>query len=40
MLERFNRDLASLSEAIRSSDGDRILQIFSEAKSARDGFAG
>ncbi len=40
MLERFNRDLASLSEAIRASDGDRILQIFSEAKSARDGFAG
>ena len=40
MLERFNRDLESLSEAIRSSDGDRILQIFSEAKSARDGFAG
>ena len=40
MLERFNRDLASLSEAIRTSDGDRILQVFSEAKSARDGFAG
>lgn len=40
MLERFNRDLASLSEAIRASDGDRILQVFSEAKSARDGFAG
>ena len=40
MLERFNLDLASLSEAIRASDGDRILQVFSEAKSARDGFAG
>jgi prephenate dehydrogenase len=40
MLARFNRDLESLSEAIRASDGDRILQIFSDAKSARDGFAG
>jgi prephenate dehydrogenase len=40
MLERFNHDLASLSAAIRASDGDRILQIFSDAKSARDGFTG
>lgn len=40
MLERFNCDLASMSEAIRTSDGDRILKIFTEAKSARDGFAG
>ncbi len=40
MLERFNHDLASLSAAIRASDGDRILQIFSDAKSARDGFSG
>jgi len=39
MLERFNRDLASLSGAIRAGDGDRILQIFNDAKSARDGFA-
>jgi len=39
MLERFNHDLASLSTALQAGDGNHILQIFSDAKSARDGFA-
>ncbi len=40
MLERFNRDLVSLSDAIRAGDGERILKVFSDAKMARDGFVG
>ncbi len=40
MLERFSHDLNNLSDAIQANDGERILQIFSDAKSARDGFSG
>ncbi len=40
MLERFNQDLKHLSDAIQAGDSEHILQIFSDAKSARDGFSG
>lgn len=40
MLERFNHDLADLSAAIHAGDGERILEVFSDAKTARDEFVG
>ena len=40
MVEHFGRDLEALKTAIREQDGDRILQIFQDAKTARDRFAG
>jgi len=39
MIERFDQDIASLAEAIRRHDGERLLSIFQEAKIARDAFA-
>jgi prephenate dehydrogenase len=38
MLKRFSHDLDVLAQAIGQSDADRILQIFSDAKAARDAF--
>ena len=40
MVERFKNDLDDLTAAIRSQDAHRILQIFQDAKAARDAFAG
>jgi len=40
MIEHFSGDLELLSGAIRDKDGEKILQIFRDAKSARDVFAG
>jgi prephenate dehydrogenase len=36
VLEKFNTDLARLTEAIRNQDSSAILEIFQHAKSARD----
>ena len=40
MIERFDQDIASLADAIRRHDGDRLLAIFQDAKAARDAFLG
>jgi prephenate dehydrogenase len=40
MVEHFNLDLAALTTAIRERDADAILRIFTDAKAARDAFAG
>ena len=40
MVERFREDLDDLTAAIRSRDTTKILQIFQDAKAARDVFAG
>jgi len=40
MIERFDQDIASLADAIRRHDGDRLLAIFQGAKAARDAFLG
>jgi prephenate dehydrogenase len=40
MIDRFEQDIAGLAEAIRGRDGDRLLAIFTDAKAARDAFAG
>jgi len=39
MLDRFNDDLGMLRTAVDSRDGDTLLKIFSDAKTARDAFA-
>jgi prephenate dehydrogenase len=39
ILESYGRDLAGLAEAIRVRDGDKVLQVFTRAKQARDAFA-
>jgi len=36
MLKRFSDDLDELARAIKEGDGDRLLEIFSRAKAARD----
>jgi prephenate dehydrogenase len=38
MIERFIVDLQALDVAVRDHDGDRLLEIFSHAKAARDRF--
>ncbi len=38
MLARFGVELSDLAEAIRRGDGDRLLEIFTRAKAARDGY--
>jgi prephenate dehydrogenase len=38
MIERFMADLQALDAAVRDHDGDRLLEIFSHAKAARDRF--
>ena len=40
MLDRFGDDLSRLSDAIRSGDGDYLMQNFLRAKQARDRFCG
>lgn len=40
VMERFRDDMDMLGNAIRDKDDTKILQIFQEAKSARDAFAG
>lgn len=40
MISRYEADVAALTKAIREHDGDRLLAIFSDAKAARDTFAG
>jgi prephenate dehydrogenase len=40
MISRYEADVAALAKAIRERDGDRLLAIFSDAKAARDTFAG
>jgi prephenate dehydrogenase len=39
MIERFSSDLQVLANAVRDHDSDRLAQIFTAAKQARDGFA-
>ncbi len=39
MIERFDRELMALAEAIRTQDGGKILKSFTQAKAARDAFA-
>lgn len=39
MIERFSTDLQVLADAVRDHDSDRLAQIFTAAKQARDGFA-
>ncbi len=39
MLDCFAAELTSLSETLRESDGDHLLEIFERAKAARDRFA-
>jgi prephenate dehydrogenase len=39
MIDRFEQDIDTLVEAIRGHDGDRLLEIFRDAKAARDAFA-
>jgi prephenate dehydrogenase len=38
MIERFIGDLQDLDRAVEARDGDRLLQIFADAKAARDRF--
>jgi prephenate dehydrogenase len=38
MIERFIGDLLVLDQAVEARDGDRLLQIFGDAKAARDRF--
>jgi len=38
MIERFIGDLLALDQAVEARDGDRLLQIFGDAKAARDRF--
>ncbi len=40
MVERFKNDLDDLTAAIRSQDAHKVLEIFQDAKAARDAFAG
>ncbi len=39
-LHAFREDLAALAEAIEGGDGERLLEIFSRAKAARDRYCG
>lgn len=38
MIERFTADLLALDQAVEARDGERLLQIFGDAKAARDRF--
>ena len=38
MIKRFSRDLDVLAAAVSTHDGEKLLQLFSAAKHARDGF--
>lgn len=38
MIDRFEQDIATLTRAIRTGDGERLLTIFADAKAARDAF--
>jgi prephenate dehydrogenase len=38
MIERFIGDLQVLDAAVEAHDGERLLQIFADAKAARDRF--
>jgi prephenate dehydrogenase len=38
MIERFIADLQVLDQAVSAHDGDRLMQIFGDAKAARDRF--
>jgi prephenate dehydrogenase len=38
MIERFSADLQVLADAVRDHDSDKLYEIFSAAKQARDGF--
>lgn len=40
MIARYQHDVAVLESAIRERDGERLLSIFTDAKAARDAFAG
>jgi prephenate dehydrogenase len=40
MVARYEQDVAALAQAIRDHDGERLLAIFKDAKTARDTFAG
>ena len=40
MIERFEQDIAALTDAIRQRDGERLLALFQDAKAARDAFTG
>ncbi len=40
MVERFKNDLDDLTAAIRIQDAHKVLEIFQDAKAARDAFAG
>jgi prephenate dehydrogenase len=40
MVEQFSNDLDALTQAMRKRDADAILKIFTDAKAARDAFAG
>ena len=40
MVKHFSKDLDALTDAMRKRDADAILKIFTDAKSARDAFAG
>jgi prephenate dehydrogenase len=39
MIERFTTDLQVLADAVRDHDSDKLQEIFTAAKQARDGFA-
>ncbi len=39
MIERFSTDLQVLADAVRDHDSDKLQEIFTAAKQARDGFA-
>jgi len=38
LIEHFISDLKSVDQAVQAGDGDRLLEIFTNAKDARDGF--
>jgi len=38
MMEKYQQEISSLKQAIKSEDSDSLLEIFSRAKSARDKF--
>ena len=39
LIEHFITDLESVNRAVQTEDGERLLEIFSNAKDARDRFA-
>jgi prephenate dehydrogenase len=40
MIERFSRDLQELDRAMCAGDGEHLLQLFSDARRARDRYVG